>query len=358
MTCVMAVFLLVLSLCCWFKSESEYSNSERRVLDSFPQVTLDSVLSGKFMMEFEEYTLDQFPLRDKFRMLKAVSSLYVFQKMDNNDLYISDGYIAKLEYPLNEVMADHAADRFEYIYNTYLSENNKVYFSVVPDKNYYLAQSSGHLFLDYDTLINYMRERMSFAKYIDITQELSPGDYYKTDTHWRQENILDVVEKLSGEMEFAVADNYKENTLAVPFFGVYSGQFALPVKPEEIKFLTNDTIDSCIVTSYDTGKPVKKHMYDMDKAYGKDPYEMFTSGSDALITIENPNAHTEKELILFRDSFASSLAPLLVEGYSKITMVDIRYIQSQMLGSLIEFENQDVLFLYSTLLLNNSLSMK
>ena len=36
-------------------------------------------------------------------------------------------------------------------------------------------------------------------------------------------------------------------------------------------------------------------VYDMQKAYGKDPYEMFLSGSLSLITIENPHAQTDKE---------------------------------------------------------------
>ena len=96
----------------------------------------------------------------------------------------------------------------------------------------------------------------------------------------------------------------------------------------------------------------------MDKAYGKDPYEMFLSGSLSLITIENPNATTDKELVIFRDSFGSSIAPLLVEGYAKVTLVDIRYVASDLVGRFVDFENQDVLFLYSTLVLNNSVTLK
>ena len=96
----------------------------------------------------------------------------------------------------------------------------------------------------------------------------------------------------------------------------------------------------------------------MEKAYGKDPYEMFLSGTSALIEIVNPTAKTDKELVLFRDSFGSSIAPLLVEGYKKVTVVDIRYIQSSFLGNFIEFSNQDVLFLYSTTLINNSKAMR
>ena len=155
-----------------------------------------------------------------------------------------------------------------------------------------------------------------------------------------------------------VKSDYKVNTLDNPFYGVYAGQYAIPVKPDTIKYLTNNTIDNCIVTYYDTGMPEVREIYNMDKAYSKDPYEMFLSGVAPLITIENPNAKTDKELVMFRDSFGSSLAPLLAEGYSKITVVDIRYMQSSFVGSFVDFENCDVLFIYSTALLNNSTAMK
>jgi hypothetical protein len=71
------------------------------------------------------------------------------------------------------------------------------------------------------------------------------------------------------------------------------------------------------------------------------------------MTIENPNAGNDKELVIFRDSFGSSLAPLLVENYSKITLVDIRYVSSENIGRFIGFsDNCDVLFMYNTGTLN------
>lgn len=81
---------------------------------------------------------------------------------------------------------------------------------------------------------------------------------------------------------------------------------------------------------------------------------MFLTGSRALITIENPNATEDRELIVFRDSFGSSIAPLLAGGYSKVTLVDIRYISPAMIGRFVDFEGWDVLFLYSSQILNNS----
>lgn len=96
-------------------------------------------------------------------------------------------------------------------------------------------------------------------------------------------------------------------------------------------------------------------MYYPDKFYGIDPYDLFLAGPQPLITIENPNAKTDKELFLFRDSFGSSLAPLFTSAYAKVTLIDLRYMDSRMIPSLVDFgENPDVLFMYSAQILNNS----
>ena len=59
--------------------------------------------------------------------------------------------------------------------------------------------------------------------------------------------------------------------------------------------------------------------------------------------------------MLFRDSFGSSIAPLLIENYRKITLIDLRYINSELLSEYVEFNNQDVLFLYSGVVLNQNI---
>ena len=82
------------------------------------------------------------------------------------------------------------------------------------------------------------------------------------------------------------------------------------------------------------------------------------SGAAALLTIENPHGQADKELIVFRDSFGSSMVPLLAADYSKVTLVDTRYISSDLLDQFLDFQGQDVLFLYSTQILNNSSAIK
>jgi hypothetical protein len=239
----------------------------------------------------------------------------------------------------------------------YLKDSDtNIYFSIIPDKNYFLAAESGHLSMDYERFVEEMAGKVSFMKYIDIMNELTIEDYYKTDTHWNQTGIKDVANALANGMGTSLNNEFQKVILENPFYGVYYGQFALPVAPDEISYLTNDILEQCIVFDHQNNKEIP--MYDMEKATGKDPYEMFLGGPLSLVTVENPNATSGKELILFRDSFGSSIAPLLVEGYEKITLVDIRYIQPAMLEKFVTFEDQDVLFLYSTSVLNSSNTIK
>lgn len=356
------VLIFPVSLCIILGRGKNYSESERRVLEKFPELSYESLVSAEFMSDFETYLADHMPLRDGFRGVKSFCKLNLFMQTDVNGLYVKDGYIGKTEYPLNEKMLEYASEKFSYLYENYMIDKDmNIYFSIVPDKHYFLSQDKSRISMDYGKLVETMKSQNEYMEYIDIFPLLEIGDYYRTDTHWKQEEIYDVAQLIASKMKAEPLSSDTKNIrnkLDNPFFGVYSGQLALPIKPDTIYFITNDVLDNCIVTSYDTGKAVEKSIYDMEDAYGKDPYEMFLSGSESIIKIMNPHCNSNRRLIIFRDSFASSLAPYLVESYSEITLIDIRYVQSTVLESFVDFENQDVLFLYSTLVLNNSLSLK
>ena len=354
---LLAVFLFGFAVWNVCKPDDAQSQSERRNLAQFPTFTLSGFTSGKWMQDFESYTLDQFPLREQFRTIKSLVSLGIFRQKDNHGVYLADGYVAKLEYPLNEDSLAHAQERFQFVYDKYLKDTNvKAYLSVIPDKNYFLAEQNGYPALDYDAFFEDMKNALPWAENIDLTKSLTIDDYYKTDIHWRQETLLPAAQTVAQAMGAAVSSDFTEQTLSRDYYGLYYGYAALPVRPEKISYLINDTIAQAVVTNFETGKTGA--VYDMEKAAGKDPYEMFLSGSVSLLTIENPKAETDKELVIFRDSFASSLAPLLLEGYAKITLVDIRYLPSARLGNFIDFDDQDVLFLYSVPVLNNSETIK
>lgn len=352
-----AVFLCGFLLWGILKPTDTESVSERRPLAAFPTFNGETVFSGSFMTDFEKYTLDQFPLRDQFRTVKAVTAFYILGQKDNNDIYIKDGFASKLEYPLNMDSIEYAASRFQFVFDRYMADKDmSVYLTVVPDKNYFMAEKNGYPSIDYEKFISTMRDHMDFAEYINITHLLELSDYYCTDTHWRQEKITDIAQHLAAAMGVSLSAEYTVEQVDAPFYGVYYGQSALPLPSENLYYLNNEVLNDCKVYDFETSAYIP--VYDLEKTKGNDLYEMFLSGSKSLLTIENPNASTDKELIVFRDSFGSSIAPLLVEGYAKITLVDIRYMSPNMLGNFIEFTNQDVLFLYSSSVLNNSITIK
>ena len=344
--------------------DSEISTTERRKLSKFPKITVESITSGKFMSEFESYTLDHFPLRDQFRTLKAYATFYGMGQKDNNDFFSYDGYIVKMEYPLNKDSVQYATSRFQLIYDKYLKDKDmKVYSTLIPDKNFFVPENEGYLSMNYSAMADMMKSQMGYAQYIDIFPQLELSDYYATDTHWRQEKLVPVAQYIAKEMGVTLEAEYNVQKVETPFYGVYHGQFAMPVEPDELYYLTSDILDNCIVTDLETNSQIL--VYDMDKITSDDPtkipdpYEMFLSGPNrSILVIENKNSTTDKELIIFRDSYANAIAPLLVEGYSKITLVDLRRVSPQFLGNFVEFTNQDVLFMQSALVLNDSSEIK
>lgn len=337
-----------------FAETPNYSDSERRVLADFPDVSVEAILEGDFADDFDKYAAERFPARDMWRSIKAYASKALFQK-DNNGIYTTGEHISKVENPVNSQMQEYAVSVIEKVNNKYLSSND-VYLAIIPDKNYYLAEASGHLSLDYDELTNNMISKLSFAKYIEIADLLDSNDYYYTDSHWRQERIVDVANRITNKMGTSVIGDFEEKVATTSFEGVYLGQSALRWQPDTIKYLTNDVIENAEVTLNDTDsiKPV----YDLQKLQGKDPYEVFLSGNQPVVSIKNDTNSSGKRLVIFRDSFGSSLAPLLIDAYSEIVLIDLRYIPSDLIGDYVDFRGADILFIYSTSLLNNSLTLK
>ncbi len=356
---LLAAFLFGFGAWAAVKPADALSLSERRSLAQRPSVSVSAVLSGKFMSDFGDYALDQFPLRDEWRTLKALTSRYLYRQKDNNGVYLADGHAAKLDYPLNGDSVAHAAGRFRYLYENFIADTDaKVYLSVIPDKNYFLAAANGYPAIDYEALVEELRGQTGFARYIDLFPLLSLDDYYRTDSHWRQERLPAVAAHLAREMGVTLADEYAEQVLDRPYYGVYYGYAALPMQPDELRYLTNETLEGCTVYNYETGKSGPIYMTENDTLNSTSLYSLFLSGSVSLLTVKNPNAETDRELIVFRDSFASALAPLLAEGYAKITLADIRYLPAAQMGKLLDFSGSDVLFLYSTSVLNNSGTLK
>ena len=356
---VIGVFFLLIcgfSVTHFLLPDKDFSPEERKTLTQAPTLTWDAIRTGDYFADAEAYLLDQFPLRPQFLNTKRILDKNIFL-MDSSSGYASVGdHLTQLTPTLHEDQAEHAVKLFNKIINSH-PELNQVYYSIIPDKNYFLSQLNNQPSLDYDKLFQ-ITEGIQGEK-IDITHLLSLDDFYYTDSHWRQERIIPVAEALCHAMGVSPADSgsYHATTLD-GFKGIYYTLTESPPEPEQLIYLRNDAIDHAEVKRLNNSLKIEKmEMYtpeNIDKEFA-DPYDVYLDGPESMITIENPNATSSKHLIMIRDSFGSALAPLLVDSYTKITILDLRYLKSAYFSTAgVDFTDADVLFLCSTTMMNNA----
>lgn len=338
--------------------DKDISVSERRKLSSFPSLNLETIINGEFFENLNDYLVEQFPFRDLFRSIKGIISNHVFQKIDEDGVFVKNKNIYQLNANLDLKSISHFTELINKINEKYLSNNN-VYYSIIPDKNYYLQDNSIPK-LDYEQLEYTLNHDLKELTYINIFDTLNLDSYYKTDIHWRQEKLNNVIQKLEKSMNLSQTKLSYTSKEYSKFYGALYGRLANNLLPDKLEYLTNDHIENAIVYDYD--KNEYRKVYEEEDLNNIDSYDIYLGGAKSLLIIENKNQDNGKELIMFRDSFGSSIAPLLIENYSKITMIDLRYLNSSLLGNIeqIDFSNesQDILFLYSVPVINSSFTLK
>lgn len=326
------------------------SKSERRKLEQRPQLQTESLLSGQYAADLEKYFLDQFPMRDSFRTVKSIWSYYILHQKDNNGIFLEDGTVSKLSPDLDKKQIQMFVDKMNALREKFFPDSETTCV-VIPDKNYYLTDGNNYPRLDYETLYSMVEQGLPWADHLDITGSLEADFFYTTDSHWRQEHLAALRDQLAEAMELELPawDSYRQTVLP-GFYGVYHGQAALPLPAEDLIYLENDVTDQAVVT----GPELKgeQHVYAPERFDGMDGYDVFLHGAQAILTIENPLAETDRELIVFRDSFGSSLTPLLLPGYKTVTTIDIRYVSPDLLEQFVDFHGQEVLILYSASMVN------
>ena len=274
------------------------------------------------------------------------------------EIYVYRGYAAATDAPWSEKSLDFAAKRLGHLLETYFTgEGYRRYLAVVPDKAQFTEPPEGYTPAGAQETADYLAQRLPVEE-IDIAPLLSLEDYYRTDPHWRQERLHPVAQALADAMGVSLPDTAEESlhTLAGEFCGSYWGKTAEPLAADVLSYITSPLLDGCAVYDYETAST--GGVYDLTAAE-KAPYDLFLSGSKALLRIENPAAGNDRTLIVFRDSFGSSLIPLLAQGYGTVYAVDIRYLATDALARVVTFpEEADVLLVYSATVLQNSVTLK
>ena len=334
------------------KKDTDISIAERRKLATMPELTTKSLFDGTYFKKFDSYVTDQFVERDAFRKIKI--DIELSTKGEYNNLYLYDDYIIEEIFPLNSNSINNLTSKINYIKDTYLNDNSNIYYTIIPDKNYFV--NNGNLKLDYNKLQDMMKSNLTNLNYINIFDKLTLDNYYKTDTHWKEEDLFNVANTIANQMNFDITNNNNVVNTITTFKGSYAGRLSVTKDIDTIKTISNPSTLNSSVYNYETKKYTD--IYDYTKINSLDKYDIYLSGAVPIIDIINNNTSSDKELIVFRDSYGSSLIPLLIEGYKKITVIDIRYISSKILNKYIDFNDQDVLFMYSILTINNSFSIR
>lgn len=259
-----------------------------------------------------------------------------------NDFYMDSMGTINTEYVTN------FTNKVESVCKEYLSGASNIYYAVIPSKQYFINDKVENPF-DYTSMMNIIRSGITSAKEIDLTGTLELDDYLKTDPHWKQEGLQGVLDALGETMGFTVdLSTFTKNS--VPNFTGQHGYNKENFAHETMTYLTNEAIDNATVDNFQDKDFTK--VYNTAKLETSTPYDMFLSGSTPLLTITNDSAKSDKELVMFRDSYACSLAPLLIENYKTITLVDLRYMASSLLPQYVDFTGKDVLFMYNDQIIN------
>lgn len=338
------LFLFGLGISSIFLPDEEKSLVERRNLITIKDLKKD------FIANYDNYVNDQLPFRTIFLKLNQIWNRKILQNFEHNDVYESNGYFIEKQYPLDEKSKNNFIQIINEINQKYLQNNNS-YVAIIPDKSFFLDDS--FLTIDYSKLYQELQKEIE-VPWLNLSSSFDLEDYFRTDIHLKQNAYFKVMEVLREAFQLSdVPTTYHFQTIhdfkGASFYKVPGGI------PEELVFLESKVTKHAIVKHLEYPYSL---VYELEKQHTSDMYNIFLSGPSSVIEITNPFSENSKELILFRDSFASSLAPLLLPYYHKITLIDLRYIPMDYVADIIDFKNSDVLFLYSTLIVNHSFLLK
>lgn len=155
--------------------------------------------------------------------------------------------------------------------------------------------------------------------------------YYRTDHHWTSLGAFyayTAAAKSLGYSAYGIG-SFNIETASSDFRGtLFSKTLDFSVTPDSIDYYMLTSGEPKVRMTVNTGKELQYYdsLYVRDFLSQKDKYASFTGSNQPIVTIET-DIDNGKSLLLIKDSYAHSLVPFLSKHYSKITMVDMRYIR-------------------------------
>lgn len=355
--CLFFAFIFVFAALFWILPDKDSSEKENRTLASLPEFSLKSLSDGTYTADFADYMADQFPFRNFFIGVKALSEEVLLKGQNNGVIIGDDGYlITRYDSVDEDVLSNNLDCVAEFMSKapekgvsvTFAAAGRTMDVAVSKISSLYGSDSSDKAWALFDKLCSDKN-----IEYLDLKTPLrehfEDGEYvyYRTDHHWTSLGAyyaLCEIEKSAGLYACDIEDFTKE-TASKDFWGTtwssagVNGGTADTI--ELFRFKDDDRIIRK-VNNADENLP----LYDMSALDTKDKYTVFVGGNSALVTLDAPEENRERILIV-KDSFAHSVMPLLAKDYD-ITAVDLRYYSASSLWELCENNNiEKVIILYN-----------
>lgn len=350
-TCVICVILFAFTIADFLGEDRFFSETENRVLASKPELTMEAVLTGNYMEDYDTYVTDQFVGRDKWISVKTRTDI-LLQRQEINGVYLGrDGYLiekhGESDYPEEQLekkldLLKQLVDRWDAkvmlvpTADNVLTEKLPAYADVFDQKNFLALVpdriGQEHMVPVYDTLTEHRGEEI----------------YYRTDHHWTSLGAY------YGYLAWASAAgelpaSYNPDTMKVvsdDFLGTLHSKINLSMPADEI--LIFPETDRPVQIVYDLQKKTDS-FYEESYLHGKNQYGYFLDDNHAFLEIDTGNENG-RTLFVLKDSYANCMIPLLAAHYEKIYVTDLRYMNGKLFPFMESYEPEtgmDVLVLYN-----------
>lgn len=305
-----------------------FSERENRYLQTRPQFTFSSLFSGKFTSTFDTYTSDQFVFRDEWTSLKARCEL-LLDKKKNNGVYLCAGETLLEGFTAPDTGAlDTNMDALNTLTK---SAGVPVYFALIPDKSeIYAGLLPDGAPNDSEAQVINDCYAKSEAENVDMLSPLaahaSEYIFYRTDHHWTGRGAYYGYAALTASMGRTPKSlsDYSQETVSEEFYGTtYSASGFSWVAPDSLSVWVPEP-DGLNVINYPVGEPTAGTLYDYNFLEKKDKYSFFLGGNTPLVTIRT-GKEDAPSLLVIRDSYADSLVPYLLDDFSELHLIDLRY---------------------------------
>ena len=333
--------------------DRESSQRENRNLTQLPKLTAASLFSGDYMTRFEKYMSDQVVGRDGFVAAKTFLNRAT-GKTEQNGVYIGeDGWLFEEPSKYDDEKVSETIDAIRSFCEECEIENQM--FVLAPNSSEIVTEKlPKHLsFESQENQIQKIYSRLpEKINCIDAERALKNGGspeklYYKSDHHWTSCGAKSVFDTVAKSWELDVDSvNYQTYALSDSFFGTLSSSSGIYDNPDVIEAIIPENSAGTYIVLNSSQKTKSVSMFDLSKLENGNQYEVFIGGNFSKLTITT-TSNTENKLLLFKDSYANCMLPMLTPFFKEIVVVDARYFTDDIRAVVNDGEFTHMMFLYN-----------